>query len=347
MEDIIRLCADESVDGERLDVALDMLGAYPSRSAAANAIRDDLVYLNGNPALKRQVVHTGDHIEIHPSHTGAVDALADEIPLDIRYEDDHLLVLSKQVGLVCHPDDNHASGTLVDALIAHCGIDHLCNLQGQDDRPGIVHRLDMNTSGLMIAAKTNECGAALMEALKEHRIDRRYLALVHGDITVDSGLVDAPIARSASDRTKMAVRDVPSAREAITSFRVLGRMSAGSGEYRYTLLECRLNTGRTHQIRVHLQFAGHPLAGETLYRTGAPRAQTAQLGLARQFLHSYRLSFTHPITGEDLEFLDNLPSDCVSALRLADSSGLALTEYGKTVSEALRLAPHPSIEGVL
>ena len=334
---------DFEVDGERLDSALALLGLFPSRSAAAKAIQEDRVLMNGLPSLKRQVVHTGDAITILDKEEPDHPSFVDDIPLDIRYEDDDLLVLSKQIGLVCHPDDNHATHTLVDALIAHCGIEHLCNLQGQDDRPGIVHRLDMNTSGLMLAAKTNDAGLALMEALKDHRIDRRYLALVHGTLAVDSGLIDAPIARSAADRTRMAVRDVPGAREATTSFRVLARLSSHSGEYTYTLIECRLNTGRTHQIRVHMEFTGHPLVGETAYRKGAPHDQSAQLGLSRQFLHSYYLDFFHPATGEELTFLDNLPDDLASSLRLADSSAMLFTDYGRTVLAELETAPHPAV----
>ena len=337
---------DEEAAGERLDSALVLLGAFASRSAAAKAAPAGLVLVNGRPALKSQVLRAGDKVEILAEETPDAAPVFD-IPLDIRYEDDDLLVLSKQIGLVWHPDDNHEANTLVSALIAHCGIDHLCNLQGEDDRPGIVHRLDKNTSGLMLAAKTNEAGTLLMEALRDHRVDRRYLALVHGNFTVDSGFINAPIARSAADRKKMAIRDVPGAREASTSFKVLARMGHPSGDFRYTLIECRLHTGRTHQIRVHLEFTGHPLVGETHYAKNAPRDSAAQLGLERQFLHSYYLNLEHPIAGTELTFFDNLPSDLARALSLTDPDTVSLTAYGQEVYDALKDAPHPSIEGEL
>ncbi len=336
------------VSGMRLDAALAKMDVFPSRSSAEKAISEGLVLLNGAPSIKRQVVYEGDIVDIFAEEqTCERNILDGDIPLDIRFEDDDILVLSKQIGLVCHPDENHTHGTLVDALIAHCGYDHLCNIQGQNDRPGIVHRLDKNTSGLMIVAKTDEAGASLMEAMKDHRIDRRYLALVHGTFAVDSGLIDAPIARSAADRTKMAVRDVASAREASTSFRVLARPSLPTTDYRYSLIECKLNTGRTHQIRVHLEFTKHPLVGETLYRTSAPHAQVAQLGLTRQFLHSYFLCFTHPITHEQLYFCDNIAPDLKDALELTTYDETQVTEYGREVFERLESAPHPSIRGEL
>lgn len=335
---------DGSVSGERLDSALFACGAFPTRSAAAKAVEQGLVTVNGKPVLKRLIVREGDAAEISAPAEEPEQEHA-EIPLDIRYEDDHLLVLSKQIGLVCHRDDKYTENTLSDALIAHCGIDHLCNLQGEDDRPGIVHRLDKNTSGLMMAAKTNEAGEALMAAMQSHKIDRRYLALVHGGFSTDSGLIDAPIARSLADRKKMAVRDCAQAREATTSFKVLARLASASGEFPYTLIECRLHTGRTHQIRVHLEFAKHPLVGETHYASGSPKRPDAQLGLTRQFLHSFYLRFTHPVTGEELVFWDNLPEDLDEALRRADFANASFTPRGLEVRDELAHAPHPVIRG--
>ena len=336
----------ESSGGERLDSALFACGAFPTRSAAAKAIEQGLVLVNGKPALKRTMMREGDVIVVAEPQA-APAPLHEEIPLDIRYEDEHLLVLSKQVGLVCHRDDKYTENTLSDALIRHCGIDHLCNLQGDDDRPGIVHRLDKNTSGLMMAAKTDEAGEALMAAMQSHAIDRRYLALVHGGFTSDSGIIDAPISRSLQDRKKMAVRDCPQSREATTSFKVLARLSSMSGEYPYSLIECRLHTGRTHQIRVHLEFANHPLVGETHYASGSPKRAEAQLGLQRQFLHSFFLRFTHPVTGEELVFWDNLPDDLAEALGRADMANANFTARGIEVREELSRAPHPAIRGEL
>lgn len=313
-------------DGLRLDVLLAECGAYASRSAAARAVEEGRVFVNGASVAKKYAVAAGDTVvyeEDEPPAHGAV--VGQNIPLDIRFEDEHLLVLSKQVGLVCHPSVDHFDGTLVNALIYHCGAENLCNVQGEDDRLGIVHRLDRDTSGLMLAAKTDECGYALMEDIQARAVDRRYLALVHGVIAHDTGMIDAPIARDAVERTRMAVRDVPSAREAITTFRVLERFEAAARDDGYTLVDCKLFTGRTHQIRVHMQYTKHPLVGEPVYTAHAPRDASAQRGLERQFLHSFRLGFTHPITGEELQFDDRLPDDLQAVL-----DGLATRSMGRT-----------------
>lgn len=256
-------------------------------------------------------------------------------------------MLSKQIGLVCHPSVDHADGTLVNALIYHCGADHLCNVQGEDDRLGIVHRLDRDTSGLMLAAKTDAAGYALMEDIRDRAVDRHYLALVHGVIAPDTGMIDAPIARSANERTRMAVRDVPSARDAVTTFRVLERFEPRQHDDGYTLIDCKLFTGRTHQIRVHMQYAKHPLVGDPVYTANGPKDARAQLGLKRQFLHSFRIRFTHPETSEELEFADNLPRDLDEALRSLDDRSRGMTDAGREVAALLADAPRPSVEGEL
>ena len=330
--------------GQRLDALLAARGLYPSRSAAARAVDDGLVFVNGAEVAKKHPVAPGDTIVYQVEEPVEPGPLRGQpIDLDIRFEDEDLIVLSKQVGLVCHPSVDHDDGTLVNALIYHCGAENLCNVQGEDDRLGIVHRLDRDTSGLMLAAKTDEAGYALMEDIRARAVDRRYLALVHGVIPHDTGMVDAPIARAEKERTRMAVRDVPSARDAVTTFRVLERFEHGPRDDGYTLIDCKLFTGRTHQIRVHMEYAKHPLAGEPVYRSRAPKDPTADLGLERQFLHSFQLAFTHPATGEELSFADNLPADLQAALdSLADRSR-GCTEAGREVFELLRDAPHPRL----
>ena len=334
--------------GERLDSFLAARACFASRSAAARAIESGNVFVNGANVVKKYVVAAGDVIvyqEEEEVETGPVTG--QPIDLDIRFEDDDLIVLSKQIGLVCHPSVDHADGTLVNALIYHCGADHLCNVQGEDDRLGIVHRLDRDTSGLMLAAKTDAAGYALMEDIRDRAVDRHYLALVHGVIAPDTGMIDAPIARSANERTRMAVRDVPSARDAVTTFRVLERFEPRQHDDGYTLIDCKLFTGRTHQIRVHMQYAKHPLVGDPVYTANGPKDARAQLGLKRQFLHSFRIRFTHPETSEELEFADNLPRDLDEALRSLGDRSRGMTDAGREVAALLADAPRPSVEGEL
>ena len=305
--------------GERLDSLLAARSCFASRSAAARAIESGNVFVNGANVAKKYAVAAGDMIVYQEEEeVEAGPVTGQPIDLDIRFEDDDLIVLSKQIGLVCHPSVDHADGTLVNALIYHCGADHLCNVQGEDDRLGIVHRLD-----------------------------RHYLALVHGVIAPDTGMIDAPIARSANERTRMAVRDVPSARDAVTTFRVLERFEPRQHDDGYTLIDCKLFTGRTHQIRVHMQYAKHPLVGDPVYTANGPKDARAQLGLKRQFLHSFKIRFTHPETSEELKFADNLPCDLAEVLTgLADRSR-GLTDAGHEVADLLADAPHPSVEGEL
>ena len=215
-------------------------------------------------------------------------------------------------------------------------------MQGEDDRLGIVHRLDRDTSGLMLAAKTDAAGYALMEDIRDRAVDRHYLALVHGVIAPDTGMIDAPIARSANERTRMAVRDVPSARDAVTTFRVLERFEPRQHDDGYTLIDCKLFTGRTHQIRVHMQYAKHPLVGDPVYNSGAPKDADANFGLDRQFLHSFQVGFTQPMTGEDLFFADNLTDDLAAVLDKLASRSRGRTEAGREVFEMLAEAPHPT-----
>lgn len=334
--------------GERLDSLLAVRACFASRSAAARAIESGNVFVNGANVVKKYAVAAGDVIVYQEEEeVEAGPVTGQPIDLDIRFEDDDLIVLSKQIGLVCHPSVDHADGTLVNALIYHCGADHLCNVQGEDDRLGIVHRLDRDTSGLMLAAKTDAAGYALMEDIRDRAVDRHYLALVHGVIAPDTGMIDAPIARSANERTRMAVRDVPSARDAVTTFRVLERFEPRQHDDGYTLIDCKLFTGRTHQIRVHMQYAKHPLVGDPVYTANGPKDARAQLGLKRQFLHSFRIRFIHPETSEELEFADNLPRDLDEALRSLGDRSRGMTDAGREVAALLADAPRPSVEGEL
>lgn len=317
-------------DGERIDAFLGAAGVFQSRSAAARAVEAGEVSINGEPVLsKSHNVVEGDLVEAHvpdeAPHTVVLEP--ERIPLDIRYEDDYLIVLSKQRGLVCHPSPGHPSHTLANALVAHCGADHLGVLQGED-RPGIVHRLDMDTTGLMLAAKDDATQAALQDAIRLRSVDRRYVTLVHGYIAPDTGLIDAPIARSTRDRLRMAVSEDPGARQSVTTFSVLERFEARRKDDGYTLLECKLFTGRTHQIRVHMSYIHHPVVGDQLYGRGN---EAANHGLDRQFLHSWSLAFDHPVTGEHLEFVDPPTWELYDVLEAVAPVSLGRTARGKEV----------------
>ena len=339
--------ATASDEGMRLDAVLGERGLYASRSAGAKAADAGLVLLRGVAASKKAKVHAGDAIVYEVSEEAVDTPLKGEpIDLDIRFEDEDMIVLSKQIGLVCHPSGDHLDGTLVNALIYHCGASNLCNVQGEKDRLGIVHRLDMDTSGLMLAAKSDGAGLALMQAIQDRVVDRHYLALVHGVIAPDIGMIDAPIARHAKDRTRMAVRDCDSARDAITTFSVLERFEAESHDNGYSLIDCKLFTGRTHQIRVHMEYTKHPLVGDMLYTASAPKRPQANLGLRRQFLHSFRLVLEHPMTGETMQFADNLPCDLQDALDSLAPRSMGKTAAGVEVAQLLANAPVPCVEGV-
>ncbi len=331
----IHILVSDAQAGKRLDALLGSLDGCPSRSACAHLIEAGAVALNGETCLsKKQIVSVGDRISIElPEEEEPGVVVPQNIPLDIRYEDDYLIVLSKQRGLVCHPAHGHASGTLANALVYHCGADHLGTLQGED-RPGIVHRLDRDTSGLMLAAKDDDTQRALQDLIRLRTLDRRYITLVHGYVAHDEGTINTGIARSTRDRVKMAVSDDPFARQAITTFRVLERFDASRGDDGYTLLECHLYTGRTHQIRVHMRHINHPCVGDPLYGRGNERADR---GLARQFLHSWRVRFDHPVTGETIECRDELPWDLSAVLEELAPASLGRTEAGDEIVPQLGL----------
>ena len=331
---IVNLLVGPESDGMRLDAFLASAPDMPSRSACARLVEGGSVTINETPATsKSEKVLLGDRVRALVEEEEATGPLAPNpyIPLDVRFEDGHLIVLSKQAGLVCHPSPGHVDDTLANALVAHCGYAHLGMLQGEE-RPGIVHRLDMDTSGLMVAAKDDATQKALQDLIRLRVLDRRYVTLVHGYVAHDEGTIETGIARSTRDRIRMAVSDAPGAREAITTFRVLERFEAGRRDEGYTLMECHLYTGRTHQIRVHMRHIGHALVGDPLYGRGDARLN---LGLARQFLHSWRISFDHPVTGETITLADRLPDDLLAILDSLKDRSMGRTAAGEEIVPAL------------
>jgi len=289
--------------GTRLD-AFVSARAGMSRAAAAKLIAAGSVLVDGRAATKSLRVEDAMRVSVSiPEHESAVPQ-AEEIPVRVVFEDEHLLVVSKPAGLVVHPAPGHSSGTLVNALLARAGG---APAGGDAERPGIVHRLDAGTSGLMIVAKDEATHAALTDALAARAVTRVYLALVEGIPDTATTTIDAPIGRSTRDRKKMAV--VAGGRSAVTEITVLERLPDTA------LVEARPITGRTHQIRVHLKAAGHPVVGDRVY--GPNRKLAAALGLDRPFLHAARLSFEHPSTGALIELDDPLPQDLAAALEAA------------------------------
>lgn len=311
--------------GKRLDAVIGSLGVVPSRSAAEKLIEQGLVTVDGESVAKKYKVSEGELIEFDVLPPSICDIEPEFIPLDIRFEDSDMIILSKQPDLVVHPAAGNWTGTLVNALLAHSL--ELGSLQGEE-RPGIVHRLDKDTSGLMMVAKTDEAQVRLQEDIKIRKIDRRYLALVHGWIAPDTGLVDAPIGRNQHNRLKMGISDHPSAKQAVTTFTVLERFEAGRFDDGFTLIECKLYTGRTHQIRVHMDYIHHPIVGDQTYGT---RRIKANHGLERQFLHSYSLKLKHPISHEEMSFLDPLPADLASILDEIKDYSVGRTEKGAEI----------------
>ena len=297
MDTIIQIQTQEG--GDRIDALLARDGRIRSRNAAARLLEEGRVTLGGTPVRKNYRVRAGDVIDVTIPPPEDTALTPQDIPLDVVYEDGDVIVVNKPRGLVVHPAPGHPDGTLVNALLAHCG-DSLSGVGGER-RPGIVHRIDKDTSGLLIAAKNDEAHAALSAQLKDRSLSRVYDAIVHGTFRQDAGTVDAPIGRDPKNRQKMAVTDKNS-RPAVTHWEVLERYG------RYTYIRCRLETGRTHQIRVHMAHIGHPLLGDTVY--GGRRDK----GLSTQCLHARGLKFIHPRTGEAVELWTELPDWCSEAM---------------------------------
>ncbi len=279
--------------GERIDALLARLSPEPmSRSAAARLLGAGKVTVNGAPAAKNYRAAAGDVVCVERDEPAPAQAEAQEIPLDVVYEDGELIVVNKPRGMVVHPAPGHADGTLVNALLAHCG----GSLSGVGGvlRPGIVHRLDKDTSGLLIAAKNDRAHECLSAQLKDRSLSRVYDCVVQGGFRTDAGTVDAPIGRDPRNRKRMAVTE-KNARTAVTHWQLVERFGA------WSWIRCRLETGRTHQIRVHMAHIGHPLLGDTLYGGRADK------GLDTQCLHARGLKFIHPASGEAMELWTELP----------------------------------------
>ncbi len=292
--------------GVRFDVFLSC-AAELSRAQAQKLIENGDATVNNAPAKANRKLKQGDEVRLLVPPPEDLALVAENIPLCVVYEDSDMIVINKAQGMVVHPAPGNESGTLVNALLYHV---HDLSGIGGVKRPGIVHRIDKLTSGLIVVAKNDMAHASLAAQIKAHTARRSYLALVEGNIKEDSGTIDAPIGRHPVDRKRMAV--VPNGREAVTHFTVLLRLGD------YTLIEARLETGRTHQIRVHMAYSKHPVAGDTVYGQKKPR-----LGLSGQALHAYRLQLTHPRTGEDMVFFAPVPEYFLAALKKAGWDGEA------------------------
>lgn len=285
------VAADDS--GVRIDKFLADRIEGLSRSAVTRLIDDGKVTVGDKPLKKKDKTVADMTVTVLIDDPQPVDIVPENIPLDIVYEDEHLLVVNKPKGMVVHPAPGNYSGTLVNALMYHCGGD-LSGINGEL-RPGIVHRIDKNTSGLLSVAKSDIAHAGLSDQIKAHSFTREYLAICYGNLKEDERTVDAPIGRHKIDRKRMCVTQLNS-KPAVTHIKVLERYSG------FTYIRCRLETGRTHQIRVHMAYIGHPLAGDDVY--GPSKVITELHG---QCLHAYKLGFIHPVTGEYLEFTAEPP----------------------------------------
>ena len=281
------------MEEERIDKLLSSLMDSFSRSYIQKLLKEEQVLVNGRVIKANYKTQSGDYIEFHIPDPEVLDILPENIPLDILYEDDYVLVVNKPKDMVVHPSAGHTSGTLVNAVMAHCG-EHLSGINGVL-RPGIVHRIDKDTTGALLICKDDVVHRDLAEQLKEHSIKRRYRAVVQGNLKEDEGTVNAPVGRHPTDRKKMAINH-KNGKEAVTHYKVLERFGQA------TYIECRLETGRTHQIRVHMASLGHPLLGDTVYGSSKNPYH-----LQGQALHAMILGFVHPITGEYLEFEAPLP----------------------------------------
>jgi len=296
----LTVAADAAAAGVRVDAYLASAVETLTRSAAQRLLEEGNVTCGGKPLSKNFRLSGGETLELALPDPETPEARPEDIPLDVVYEDGDVIVVNKPKGLVVHPAPGHPDGTLVNALLHHCG-DSLSGIGGEL-RPGIVHRIDKDTSGLIIAAKNDFAHQKLAAQLADHTLARTYECVVVGNLRQDAGTVDAPIGRCPSDRKKMAV--VPGGRRAVTHWEVVARYPG------YTRVRCRLETGRTHQIRVHMAHLGHPILGDTVYGNRKPVP-----GLQGQCLHAAGLRFLHPRTGEAVELTCPLPEEFQTILK--------------------------------
>lgn len=302
-----KLSVSPSESGERLDIFLSKKGVFVTRSRVKRAIDEGQVRVNGTEPKPACRLKMGDMVIVRREEPKECDLAPEEIPLDIIYEDAHILVVNKPYGMVVHPAAGNRSGTLVNALLFHCG--DLSGIGGVK-RPGIVHRLDKDTSGLMVVAKSDEVHTGLAKQFKEHLVKKTYRVLVHGDMKDEEGVIDLSIGRHPVDRKKMSTNS-RRGKESLTRWSVEERYNIA------TLLAVRIETGRTHQIRVHLNAIGYPIVGDAVYGNSKKRIeavkdnirQVALRKIRRQALHSSKLCFHHPITGDLMDFSSPLPDD--------------------------------------
>ncbi|MDW7652273.1 MAG: RluA family pseudouridine synthase [Bacillota bacterium] len=289
------IMVEGALAGERLDVAVTQAHVGLTRARVQKLIDEGCILVDGSTKKANYRLRTGEKIEVAVPETKPSPLAPEPIKLEILYEDSDVLVLNKPKGLVVHPAAGHAGGTLVNALLYHCN--DLSGIGGEA-RPGIVHRLDKDTSGVLVVAKNDRAHQSLAKQFKEHSVIREYVAVVHGEPAVDRGIIDAAIARHQRERKKMAVTAAGKGRRAVTHFRVLERLSG------YTYLALRLETGRTHQIRVHLASIGHPVVGDPVYGR-----KKQKFRLSGQALHARLLGFIHPADGRSLEFSSEPPKE--------------------------------------
>jgi 23S rRNA pseudouridine1911/1915/1917 synthase len=295
-----KFIVDELNSGNRLDAYIASVDENLSRMTVKKLIEESKVLVNGNIAKSSYKVKEKDVIELEEPEAKTVDIVAQDIPIDIVYEDNDIIVVNKPKGLVVHPANGNWDGTLVNAIMAKCK-DSLSGIGGEI-RPGIVHRLDKDTSGLLIIAKNDKAHLNLSEQIKDRKVKKVYYALVRGVVSENDATINMPIARSTKDRKKMAVDK--NGKEAITHFKVLERFD------KYTLLEVKIDTGRTHQIRVHLSQIGYPVVGDEVYSNGKN-----EFGVHGQLLHAKSLDFTHPSTGKKMHLEAELPEEFQSVLK--------------------------------